>query len=372
MHYFNHYFGTSLTGSDSTEIFTNTSRLLITAVYATTIACGLAGNGLGLYLALRKKAGNRAANMLIANMAVADLLVTVFAMPYTIIYINVGVKWIGGVIGQITCKFVHFSYQESIPASIFTVLLVSFDRFYAICYPMRGNVFRKVKLMTVVIWISSAGYAIPFMMANDIYEQNGTHYCLRFFSPFDNLNSQQIYYLTIFILLYCVPLVILTVLYTLIARKLWQRKIPGNVSKARFRSTEKEKRRIVKALVLIVVVFAICWFPAHVMHYLVYYRKDIYRKIPQEVEVFFFWLCHANSIINPCLYMLISPSYRKRFRRSFQHLFGCSRFCCLRSKFHSFRRRSIGMLTLNRSFHYSNSAVVGFSFKSNITLSTRL
>lgn len=224
MHYFNHYFGTSLTGSDSTEIFTNTSRLLITAVYATTIACGLAGNGLGLYLALRKKAGNRAANMLIANMAVADLLVTVFAMPYTIIYINVGVKWIGGVIGQITCKFVHFSYQESIPASIFTVLLVSFDRFYAICYPMRGNVFRKVKLMTVVIWISSAGYAIPFMMANDIYEQNGTHYCLRFFSPFDNLNSQQIYYLTIFILLYCVPLVILTVLYTLIARKLWQRK----------------------------------------------------------------------------------------------------------------------------------------------------
>ena len=310
--------------------------------------------------------------MLIANMALADFLVTVFAMPYMVIFIHVGVKWIGGVIGQVTCKFVHFSYQISIPASIFTVLLVSLDRFYAICYPMRGQVFRKVKLMTAVIWMSSAGYAIPFMMANDIYIKNNTHYCVRFFAPFDNRNSPQMYYLMTFILLYCIPLMILAVLYSLIARKLWQRKIPGNVSKARFRSREREKRRIVKALVFIVVVFAICWFPAHVMHYFVFFRKDIYSKMPPEVEVFFFWFAHANSIINPCLYTLISPSYRNRFRRSFQRLFGCSKFCCHLGKFHSYRRRSIGMLTLNRSFDNSNSMVVGFSFKSNITISTQL
>ena len=362
----------SLTGSESGEIFANTSKLLITIVYATTIVCGLAGNGLGLYLAVRKKAGNRAANMLIANMALADLLVTVFAMPYTVIFIHVGLKWTGGVIGRVSCKFVHFSYQISISASIFTVLLVSFDRFYAICYPMRGHVFRKVKFMTAVIWTSSAGYAIPFMMANDIYSKNNTHYCVRFFAPFDSHNSPRMYYLMTFILLYCIPLVILVVLYTLIARKLWQRKIPGNISKARFRSAEREKRRIVKALVLIVAVFAICWFPAHVMHYLVFFRRDIYSKIPPELEVFFFWFAHANSIINPCLYTLISPSYRKRLRRSFERLFGCSRFCCLLGKFPTHRSRSIGMLTLNRSFDNSNTMVVGFSFKSNITLSTQL
>ena len=305
-------------------------------------------------------------------MAVADLLVTVFAMPYTIIYLHAGLKWIGGVIGQITCKFVHFSYQISIPASIVTVLLVSFDRFYAICYPMKGHVFPKVKLMTAVIWMSSAGYAIPFMMANDIYVKNGSHYCVRFFAPFDNNNSPRMYYLVTFILLYCIPLVILAVIYTLIARKLWQRKIPGNVSKTRFRSSEREKRRIVKALVLIVVVFAICWFPAHVMHYLVYYRIETYRKIPQEVELFCFWFAHANSIINPCLYTLISPSYRKRFLRGFQRLLDC-KFCCLLGKFQSTRRRrSIGMLTLSRSFDNSNTMVVGFSFKSTITSSTQL
>lgn len=140
------------------KLFSDTSRIITTTAYAVTIICGLVGNGLGISLALRRKAGNRATNLLITNMAAADLLVTLFAMPYSVLFINVGQQWIGGVIGQVTCKFVHFSYQISIPASIFTVLLISFDRYFAICYPMKANVFRNGKVMTTTIWISSAGY----------------------------------------------------------------------------------------------------------------------------------------------------------------------------------------------------------------------
>lgn len=138
------------------KLFSDTSRIITTTAYAVTIICGLVGNGLGISLALRRKAGNRATNLLITNMAAADLLVTLFAMPYSVLFINVGQQWIGGVIGQVTCKFVHFAYQISIPASIFTVLLVSFDRYFAICYPMKANVFRNGKVMTTTIWISSA------------------------------------------------------------------------------------------------------------------------------------------------------------------------------------------------------------------------
>ena len=348
-----------------------TSTLVIASVYTFTIIFGLVGNSISLHLAVRKKAGNRVTNMLIANMAVADLLVIVFAMPYTIIYLHEGLKWIGGVIGVITCKLVHFAYQVSIPASIFTVMLVSLDRFFAILFPMKARMLRNVKITTAFIWICSAAYAIPFKIANDIHERNGTHYCLRFFSPFDNEKSRKIYYLITFILLYCVPLVILFVLYTLIARKLWQRKIPGNISKARYRSTEAEKRRIIKALIVIVVVFAICWFPAHVMHYLVYFRIDVYREIPPEVEIFFFWLCHANSVINPCLYVLLSQRYRRRIGRSFQRFCFCCGFCCGRGKFHSFRKQRISMLTFSQSMGNSSS-VVGFSFKSSEGICTRL
>lgn len=320
-------------GCDLVELFSDTSRIITTTVYAVTIICGLVGNGLGLFLASRRKAGNRATNLFIANMAVADLLVTLFAMPSSVLFINVGQKWIGGVIGQVTCKFVHFAYQMSIPASIFTVLLVSFHRYFVICHPMKANVFRNGKVMTAVIWISCAVYAIPFVMAYDIVEYNDASYCLRIFSPFDYQKSGQTYYLVTFILLYFVPLTILLVLYSLITHRLWQRKIPGNVNKARIRLVQREKRRIIKALILIVMVFVICWFPAHATHYLAYYRTDIYCNIPAEVVVFFFWLCHANSIINPCLYVLISPSYRKFVVRIFGRV--CS--CCSHANFNSFR-----------------------------------
>ena len=295
-------------------------------------------------------------------------------MPYTIAYLHIGLKWIGGIIGQITCKFVHFSYQVSIPASIFTVMLVSLDRFFAIMYPMKGRVLRNAKIMTTIIWVSSTAYAIPFMIANDILKRNDAHYCVRFFSPFDNKKSRQIYYFVTFVLLYCAPLVILMVLYTFIARKLWKRQIPGNVSRARFTSTEKEKRRIIKGLILIVVVFAVCWLPAHIMHYFVYYRKDIYREISPEIEIFFFWLCHANSTINPCLYVLLSQSYRRRFWRSMQRVFFCGKFCCHRGVFHSFRGQKVSIISM-RTFNQSSgisSSVVGFSFKSNETVCTRL
>lgn len=353
-------------GNGPTESFSTTSKVIISSVYAITIAFGLLGNTLSLHLVFKKKAGNRTTNMLIANMAFADLLVTIFAMPYSLIYLYIGVKWIGEIVGQITCKVVHFSYQVSIPASILTVMVVSLDRFFAILYPLRGRVLRQVKTTTAVIWILSVAYAIPFKMANDIYERNGTFYCIRVFTPFNNEKSRQIYYLITFIFLYCIPLLILLVLYTFISRKLWQRKIPGNVSEARERSTEEEKRRIIKALIAIVVVFAVSWFPAHIMHYLVYFRKDVYLMIPPELEIFFFWLSHANSVINPCLYVLLSRGYRQEMRRFLQR----SCFCCRRAKGLSIRRNRSKTSSMNPSG--SPSLVVGFTFKSSETVCTRL
>ena len=69
-------------------------------------------------------------------------------------------------------------------------------------------------------------------------------------------------------------------LYTLIARRLWKRKILGIVTEERDKSSEQEKRRVIMALISIAVVFA-----AHVMHSLTYFRSmDNYSTILMEVE----------------------------------------------------------------------------------------
>ncbi|XP_044175588.1 tachykinin-like peptides receptor 86C [Acropora millepora] len=295
------------------ERLSSTSKFIITFLYAASIVFGLAGNSIAIYFSAKKKAGNRITNMLILNMAIADLLVTIFMMPFSLLFLHVGPRWIGGTFGEISCKIFHFSPQVSIPASISIVMVVSIDRFFAVVYPMKARTFRqKIKIVTLAAWVCSAAYAIPFLISSGIQERDGIYYCSPWFSPLDNRTSVQIYYLITFVFFYCTPLLILMVLYTIMSRKLWKRRIPGNVTEERHKSSEQEKRRVISALISITVVFAVFWFPAHVMHYITFFRRtDVYTKIPKEIEWLFYWIGHFNSCVNPCLYVLLSRGYRR-------------------------------------------------------------
>ena len=270
-------------------------------------------------------------------MAIADLLVTISAMPYNVLVLYVERRWIGGLFGEISCKLVPFLYQTSIPASILIVVVVSIDRFFAVMYPMKLRVLTKTKMTTFVIWVCSASYAIPLMISLGIKERDGIYYCLRCFPPLNIKTSLHIYYLITFIFLYCAPLLILMVLYTLMSRKLWKRKIPGNVTEERHKSSKQEKRRVIIALVSITVVFAVFWFPAHAMHYVTYFRRtDVLPKIPMEFRRLFYSIGHANSCVNPCLYVVLSRGYRRYMLQILQRLGFFCNFCGFhRSKTHS-------------------------------------
>ena len=310
------------------ERSSSTSKFIITFLYAASIVFGLVGNSIAIYFAVTKKAGNRITNMLILNLAIADLLVTIFPMPVNLLYLHVGPRWIKGTFGEISCKIVRFSCQVSIPASISIVMVVSIDRFFAVVYPMKARAFRlKIKMMTLAAWVCSAAYAIPYGISFGKPEQDGTYNCSPWFPPLNNLTSFQIYFLITFVFFYCTPLLILMVLYTLMSRKLWKRRIPGNVTEERHKSSEQEKRRVIIALISITVVFAVFWFPAHVMHYITFFRKtDVYPKVPMEIECLFYWIGDFNSCVNPCLYVLLSRGYR-RYMLQILHRLGV--FCTL-------------------------------------------
>ena len=311
------------------ESLSSTGKFIITFLYAASIVFGLAGNSIAIYFAVFKKAGNRITNMLILNMAIADLLVTISAMPYSVLFIYVRRRWIGGIFGEISCKIVHFTYQMSIPASIFIVVVVSIDRFFAVVYPVKAQTFRqKVKMAILAAWVCSAAYAIPFLISFGIQERDGVYCCLNYFPPLNNITSKQIYYLIAFLFLYSTPLLILMVLYTLISRKLWKRQIPGNVTEERHKSSKQERRRVIIALISITVVFAVFWFPAHVMHYIKFFRTmDVYLKIPKEIIMLFYWIGHVNSCVNPCLYVLLSRGYRRYMLQILQRLGFFCNFC---------------------------------------------
>ena len=70
--------------------------------------------------------------------------------------------------GEISYKSLSLSlYQMSAPASIFIVMVVSIDRFVAVMYP-KLRVLPKTKMKTFFMSVSSASYAIPFMISLEI------------------------------------------------------------------------------------------------------------------------------------------------------------------------------------------------------------
>ena len=259
-------------------------------------------------------------NLFIANMAFADLLLTFTVMPFQVAYFYRENIWFDGVLGSITCKALFYVIPISIAATVLTMMLISVDRFYAIFFPLREKIFRKPKILSAIIWILSFVLMVPYPMLFQVQFNPAIneYICLQVW-PWEDPNDPtfketyrvlKIFHITVFVILYALPLTITIVIYFLICRKLWLRKIPGNVTDGNRAAAEKSKRKVVRLLVIIVVIFALCWFPNYVNHYLWYVQPD-QNKLPVEVQFFFTWLAHANSAINPCLYILLNEKFRK-------------------------------------------------------------
>ena len=292
-------------------------KIGMTSAYALIFIVALFGNSFGLYVVLKKSKSTSATNLFIANMAIADLMLTVTLMPFQIAYFHRGYVWIEGTMGTITCKAVNYVFRVSIAASVLAMTFISFDRFYAVFYPMKRKFFRKPRFVSTAIWFFSFILMFPTVLYFQVEfnPSQNAHECRRSWS---NDHVRTIFHIGLFILLYALPLVIMTVLYILICRKLWLRKIPGNASQRSQAAVELSKRKVVRLLVIVVVAFALCWLPTYVNHYFLLVRPER-GKYPLEVQFVFFWLAHANSAINPCLYIL----FYRNFRRTLVSMFSC-------------------------------------------------
>lgn len=106
----------------------------------------------------------------------------------------------------------------------------------------------------------------------------------------------------LFFISYLLPLVVMTVLYTKVAHKIWFHKAPGNQLIQNQQRQEIGKRKVVRMLVIIVATFALCWLPAQCFHLFIGITAFA-NPPPYFVMYLVYWLGHANSAINPWLYI---------------------------------------------------------------------
>ena len=286
-----------------------------TVLYCITILAAISGNVLLIAIIKKKRDARTLTGFLFVNMAVADLLVTFIVMPVSLGWLYTGGKWLPGILGHITCTLVYFSFYVTLAASIFSLAFMSVDRYLGVAFPLRHFPrFRRAKVLTVIIWLSSMIFSIPVAVIWRLveYKPLGIFIC----SPqFDLLGEFGIrgYYMYLFLFMYFIPLLVISSLYVLIGRTLSRRNLPGQASTDTEKRNEATRRRVVRMLTIVTAAFAFCWLPAQCYHLILAFRLDIHYNSPSYVMFLCFWSGHANSAVNPWLYMILNDKFRKVF-----------------------------------------------------------
>ena len=300
------------------EEYTSLKRCTRTALYMVAMIISLLGNSAVIWIVRKNRRMRTLTHYLIVNMAVADLLITIFHMPYKlqVQLTNSYAVVVGGLTSTLICKLVGYTQDVSIAISVLSLMVISIDRFMAVVYPVKNVTFlKRPRYVIIPIWITSLFLCSPLLYANRMEEYEGEFYCYEEWSPlFDPLTGGRDYTIIQFTLLYAVPLIVITALYSCIVYRVWHRRILGNAARHLHRGRQHSvaKKKLLKMLIIIVCIFAACWLPYHVIFFLQFASvKYLNCSIPDTILFYCLFVGHANSAINPCIYFAIHKEYRQ-------------------------------------------------------------
>lgn len=285
-------------------------NIAFTIMYLITMLVSLVGNILLIYIVWKRPDVRSLTSFMFVNMAVADLLVTLVVIPYTISdFYTHGVWPMAGLAGEITCKTVLFIAFFTISTSIICLTFMAVDRFYAVVYPFRRLLwFRRPKILTPLVWILSMAFMCIVPVLADF---NSKNQCVFKFSILGGATkATRVLYIYFFIINYLFPVIIISILYTITARKLWFHEVPGDVEQNR-QQQQMTKRKVLRMLIIVFSVFALCWLPGQVFQ--LYLAVTEGAKDLPIVQVACYWFGYNNSAINPWLYICMNSRMYSAF-----------------------------------------------------------
>ena len=252
-------------------------RTFWSVCYGVTAVIIIICNSLSISVLIKRRIRKRSIYMLI-NLAIADLLVGLFAVPiYTITVIS-GDKLVSKLILDCVDMFTGF-------ASIFTLAVISLERLNAIARPLQH---RQLSFHSYIIAIATP-WIISLIMTS-----------FRLLLGFSVINSHQFIIVTVVSL--SAPLLISSVAYFI----LWRKQASRLQNGVRARSETK----LSKTLFLITGAFVLTWLPFQVL-VIVLNMCSQCQNVPSEVVFVVKLLQFSNSFINFIIYCLRIDDYRE-------------------------------------------------------------
>ncbi|KAL1434045.1 hypothetical protein MTO96_012039 [Rhipicephalus appendiculatus] len=250
----------------------HTEEAVLVAPYAIILLLAVLGNGLVILTLAVNQRMRTVTNLFLLNLAVSDLLLGVFCMPFTL----------AGCIYE--CAAV------SVCVSDWTLVAVSVERYYAICEPLRSRAWqtpRHAQRTLATVWTVSILLMLPIALLSELRPIRDS--C----SPFAAVHPAEREASTSL------------------------RMHRGATIRWHQRDSDRSlatKQRIIRMLFVVVVEFFVCWTPLYVLNTVSLFRPEaVYYGLGYRGICFLQLLAYASSCCNPITYCFMNRTFRVSF-----------------------------------------------------------
>ncbi|XP_019634453.1 PREDICTED: prokineticin receptor 1-like [Branchiostoma belcheri] len=308
----------SLTGASTDPDVPVFMKAILGSVYTLTmITCG-GINLILIYVIIQYKKMRNMTNMLIANLAMSDFLMAVICVPFVMDYYIVQSRvWTHG---QTACAAVNYTKTMSLYVSTNALLVIAIDRYLVICHPSITRLTGKWAAGVVALaWLAAILFAVPAGRYSVVipYHINEQVFCGQLW-PIHEKERYRVYYLSVFVLEFALPVLMMIFCYSCILKKVCCRRIPGHQTSLQASAVAKSRLKAVRILVVILVLYIVCWGPYHVVTIIRDYYPEMLsmssfnNSLMYTVEA----LAMGNSMMDTLVYIALNENIRSTMKHA--------------------------------------------------------
>ncbi|XP_033635498.1 high-affinity lysophosphatidic acid receptor-like [Asterias rubens] len=297
----------------------------LTILMVCMIFISILGNSIVCLIVYQKPAMRSAINLLLANLAFADIMVSLFCMPFALITLLQG-AWI---LGQVMCEITAFLYIFFVMEATFILATISVDRYFIIVRRKDKLNPHRAKIVIGVSWLSSFLVAFPPVVGwSHLGYSPGQAQC-RVQMPINP--ADKAYIVCLYLAIFYIPCAAMSFSYLFILNTVRRNSLrvqnhPESLSisqanklglttlprPSRVNMDMSFKTRAFTTILLLFIVFIMCWAPSAIGMYVELFSES--HRMNPFAEAVIVWLTYLNSAFNPIIYCWRIKKFREACR----------------------------------------------------------
>jgi hypothetical protein len=295
------------TGSESKDSGVD-ERLVLALVFLSHGAISVLGTlgNILVFKVILSHNRRKVSEYLILNLCATDLGACAISIPLDL----VERAWKSFPFGEFLCNIVYPFQTILMAVSVMTLLAMSYERYRLIVTPFKSHINSKIAICTIVItWLISCLLVLPYMMVLRLDHDDECK------ERWPQEIYRKAFTLSVFLVLYLIPLIIISVFYALIIKTMYQdsrRRIMecfDSTSADRNAHTRdmmvnriQRNMRVVKIFMSAGLVFAVCMLPTHLSWLWHDFGSGSNNRHFTKIVTFSNVLMYSNSAIDPFIF----------------------------------------------------------------------